>query len=414
MRSYAHRRYLAEYRSATDNEIAAENLVFGHAGKKPETAGYIPRVPLWLGRFSNRPRLTQSISTLARFAWWLTAGAPFHAITAMRLYAKMLFVDSTRKHLLMDAGTVGLALSRRALEVIAPPQIPAPAVWIVPPWVAAPASIHDRQHVSLLALVSAADLAGAVWLAMRFTLAYGRDRRRGNWVLQTYTAVPWLLTRIALSRVDADFIIAEHFDRWAVLADVTTRARRRSGQNQRKLTLVQHGNVGSLDAHDRRIRLHYRLSSVERLFVYDDASEATFRTEILVPKPAVDIEVHRFTPRISLTQLAPAGRTRILFVGHPLCVDLQIAVLNGLRSDEVITYYKPHPIAGLPAICEGRKWQIITERDIFPEVDILVAYRSTLVLEYKQHNIDAALHSLTNETAETAMVLQTLKASGKI
>lgn len=414
MTAYANRRYLAEYRLATDNEIAADTLFFGHSGTQPQAAGYIPRVPLWLGRLSQRPGLTRFISTIARLVWWLTAGAPFHVPAALRLYAKMRRVDFGHKEVLNDAGTVGLALSRRAMEVIVRPQIPAPLVWIVPPWVETPASSPDRRQVSLLALLGTADLVTAVWLALRFTLAYGRDPRRGRWILQTYTAVPWLLTRIALDRVDANFMMAEHFDRWAVLADVATRAKSRSGETPRKLTLVQHGNVGSLGAHGKRIQLRYRLSSVARIFAYDDASEAVFRTEILAAKAAANIEVHRFTPRITLTSLASKGKVRVLFVGHPLCADLQVAVLEGLRSDDVVIYYKPHPVAGLPATCENRRWKIIAEREIFPEVDILVAYRSTLVLEYRQHDVDAVLHSLTNETAESTIVLQQLRAIARL
>ncbi|MFN4211029.1 MAG: hypothetical protein ACK4G5_10705, partial [Devosia sp.] len=118
MTAYANRRYLAEYRSATDNEIAADTLFFEHAGTQPQAAGYIPRAPLWLGRFSQRPGLTRFISTIARLVWWLTAGAPFHLLAALRLYAKMRRVDFEHKEVLNDAGTVGLALSRRAMEVI--------------------------------------------------------------------------------------------------------------------------------------------------------------------------------------------------------------------------------------------------------------------------------------------------------
>lgn len=410
MTAYANRRYLAEYRLATDNEIAVDMLVFRRAGKGPETAGYLPRVPLWLGRFAHRPIMTRSISTLARVAWCLTVGVPFHAFAALRLYARMRRRGGNEKDLLKDAETVGLALSRRALEVITSPQVLVQPVWIVPPWVEVTDNTSNKMHVSLLSLLGVLDLLTAFWLAVRVTVAFACDRRRGKWILQTYTAVPWLLTRMALERVDADFIMAEHFDRWAVLADLATRAKRRSGHAHSKLTLLQHGSVGSLDAHSGRIQLRYRLASVERLFVYDNAAEAIFRTEILSSSAATKIEVHYFTPRITLTPLSSSGKARILFVGHPLCAELQVAVLDGLRDDDVITYYKPHPIAGLPSICEHRRWTIITERDFFPEADFLVAYRSTLVLEYKQHNVDAVLHSLTNETAEAAMVLQKLRA----
>ena len=168
---------------------------------------------------------------------------------------------------------------------------------------------------------------------------------------------------------------------------------------------MQHGYVGSLDAQSGRIQLHYRLAAVGSIYAYDERSEAVFRTEVLSVKAGSRVKSHRFTPRIALTRLDPAERLRIMFVGHPLCAELQLAVLEELRGLDVVTYYKPHPIAGLPAICEGKAWRIIPRRDLFPEVDLLVAYRSTLVTEYEQHGVPAALHALTNDAGSVHSVL---------
>lgn len=409
MPAYDTRRYLAEYRAATDNEIAADLFFLAQAGQQPETIGYIPRVPLWWGRFSNRPKLALRISQVFGLFWRLTAGIPFHLLSFTRLLTQRYRTKSGGGNALRDVDTIGLAFSRRSFDVIKAPEISAPPLWIIPPWVEADPSRSGKGDVPLLSLASPGDLIRALWLAVLATIALGRDRRRRTWILQTYTALPWMLSRIALSRITANLVITEHFDRWAVLADVVARARKRAGAAQTHLTLIQHGHVGNLDSESDRIRLKYRLAGVSSLYVYDDMSASVFRTDILDKNAASRVSIQQFTPRITLTKLDDTGKFRILFVGHPMCAELQVAVLDGLRNDHILPYYKPHPIAGLPEVCTGKDWRIISERDLFPEVELLVAYHSTLVTEYQHHGIDTVLHPLTNSDTEAGHIVEQVR-----
>lgn len=405
MSAYAHRRYVAEYLAATDNEIATDLLFLEHAGKQPEIVGFIPRVPLWFNRFSGNPVLTRLMSQLAASAWFLLAGFPFHLLKALQFRTRLV---QPKARTFAGVDEVGLALSRRATEVVVGPDIPAPSAWIVPPWVEVNAG---REHdIPLLALVSAGDIALALRLALAATAAMGHEKQRRNWILQTYTAVPWFLTRIALSRVDANFVMAEHFDRWAALADLTTRAWRRNGRPERKLTLVQHGYMGNMEGQTAPFRPPYRLAAVSALYVYDDASDALLRSDILTPKAAQSAIGHRFTPRISLTPMATTEVFRVLFVGHPMCADLQLAVLGHLQGLAIHAFYKPHPLAGLPASCKDKHWTIVEERALFPVVDLVVSYRSTLVTEYEHHGVKAIVHRLTNETGESRNIANTISA----
>lgn len=401
MSAYDTRRYLAEYRAATDNEIAVDLFFLAQAGQQPETIGCIPRVPLWWGRFSNRPKLALRISQIVGLFWRLTAGMPFHLLSFTRLLAQRYQTKSGGSDALQDFEAVGLAFSRRSLDVSKASEISAPPLWIIPPWVEAEPSPSDRRDIPLLSLVSPSDLTRALWLSILATVAIGHDRRRRKWILQTYTALPWMLSRIALSRIKANLVITEHFDRWAVLADVVTRARKRVGAAQTRLTLIQHGHVGNLDSESDRIRLKYRLAGVSSLYVYDDMSAAVFRTEILDRNAASRVSIQQFTPRITLTKLDDTSRFKILFVGHPMCADLQIRILDGLQNEEIFSYYKPHPASGLPQVCLGKEWHIITERDLFPEVDLLIAYHSTLVTEYQQYGIATILHELSEQNANS-------------
>lgn len=406
MPAYITRRYLTEYRTATDNEIATDLLFLRHADKRPEAVGFIPRVPLWLNRFSSNPLVTLWFSGVAGFIWQILAGLPFHLLKATQLLIRLRHVEPDEKQRLQNIDEVGLAFSQRAIDVVTATEVLAPGVWIVPPWVSV--DRDSRSDISMLCFVSARDIAQAFWLAVLSTLVFGRDAKRRPWILQTYTAVPWFLTRIALSRVDVDFVMANHFDRWAVLADMTIRAWRRLGRKERRLTLIQHGYVGDMDGQKGRILPPYKLAAVSRLYVYDDASDALFRTEILSPGAVSHLVSHRFTPRIVLTPVAATDALKVLFVGHPLCADLQVAVLAGLKKEAIMAFYKPHPTAGLPNICRDRRWEIISDRSIFPDVDIVVSYRSTLVTEYEQHNIKSIIHRLTNNIEECDDILESI------
>lgn len=396
---YSRLRRQAEYRLATENEIAVDNLVFGHAQRKPEDVGYIPRPALWLTRFSKHGDVTRIVSTVLRLLWQLTCGAPFHALSTARfLFQKYRTSDTVT---VLDSELVGLALSGRALDVICEPQVRPPSSWIIPPWIQAGQAPPNQQYVPLLALVSYREILGAFAAAVGATASIGAHSDLRKWILQTYTAVPWMLTRAVLTRVDANYIIAAHFDRWAVLADLATRTSKRRKQAHRALRLVQHGYIGGLGQDGtRRSKLRYKLATVQDLYAYNDESAAIFAEDIFTPRCSKNLRVHLFRPNITLTEMPLTSEPKVLFVGHPLCAELQVDVFRELSKVGIIAYYKPHPVAGTASICERQNWNIVKDRQVFPRVDVLVSYRSTLVTEYEVIGIPAVIHPLTQEASD--------------
>lgn len=402
MLDYATRRYILEYRAATDNEIASDLLFLQRADKEPEKVGFIPRVPLWLGRFPENTVFTRLVAFFAT-VWRLTVGLPCHLLRGGQLLWLRRRLGQNKSSVFQNVDEVGLALSSRAVEVVKAPEVSAPEVWIVPPWVNVRGG--ERQDVSLLHLIGYRDIGLAVKLAVIATWAMGRDARRRRWILQTYTAVPWFLGRIALSRLDADFVMAEHFDRWAVLVDMTVRAGRRNGRPGRKLTLVQHGYIGAIGEGTEHFVPPCKLSAVTTIYVYDDAADRMFRSVVLSSHAANGVMTHLFRPLITLTLIANDESPRVLFVGHPLCAELQLSVLDRLQGRAINFFYKPHPLAGLPASCRNRSWKIIDDNTLFPVVDLVVSYRSTLVSEYENVGIPSVIHDLTNRTNECSDVV---------
>lgn len=398
--AFARKRLLVQYRQATRNEIAIDEQAARYAGTSPATIGHIPRPGLWMGKAGLDSRVSRPLSAILATAWRLTRGLPLHVLKAATLAMHARHVGGFTEPTVRDR--VGLALSRRAMEVISVSAVPdAPVVWIVPPWVDAEGLGKDRTLVDATALLTPSDFLDALGLALAATSAMAKDLRQSRWILQSYTAVPWFCLRIALSRVEGRLFMAEHFDRWAVLADqraVEARRQARGGPAKPKTTLalMQHGEVASLSGDEEECAvLPYRLDAVSELLVYDGAAEHIFRTRILTARCASGVVVRYFQPSIALFETPDDGAVRILFVGHPICAQLHVAIHGALAGHSPIqAYYKPHPAAGSADISREQSWNMLNNQSGFPRVDMLVAYPSTLVREYAMHGIGAFVHPL--------------------
>ena len=152
------------------------------------------------------------------------------------------------------------------------------------------------------------------------------------------------------------------------------------------------------EAHIREplLNLPTRLRQVDELHAYNSNEAATFQANVFARgKISRALDVHFFKPAIDLTGEAISDRPRLLFVGHSLCECFQIEVFQKLKTwKNFEVYYKPHPKAAMSASIAAVEWTIIKEANIFPRVDLLVSYPSTLVIEYEGVGIPASVHPL--------------------
>lgn len=408
--------YVAEYIRATRNEIAIDLEALDYAQRRPDRVGYIPRPAVWLGRMKGGSSTTRHLSLVLAFIWRWTFGIPFYLLQALLLVPELFRTRSSRSNaaqMLSVEHVVGIAFSSRAYEVVRAPSIEdAPSLWLLPPWVPIHEVRPDSRIVPLMALISAAQLFNAVRLSIIATRRFSRLVEDRNWLLQFYTAIQWFVTRQALARWPAHLVIAEHFDRWAVLADVAARAnaRRSDDHGRRGLTVVQHGSVHHLDAReDRDLGLNYRLAAVSRLYVYDDASLEMFAKEVLTKSCSAKMEHLYLRPQIEMTGDTTSPTPRILFVGHPLCSRTQIEIFRAIKPLNWQIFYKPHPLAGISDECRREDWVIIDEPSLFPHVEMLVAYASTLVVEYESAGVPAKIHPMTYSASSVDEIVEQLR-----
>ena len=391
-------RLLADYLAATRNEVAIDEMFLALSKTNATEVGHFPRVPHWIGLATRRPCLTRTVSRIARVVW-LAGGS---ALFFIREYLKFSGMHrSIGISVLPETDGAILYLSTRVCGIVTPAQFPAfPRTWLTLPWVPLRGLPEGAKELPLLSILNKRDFLSTLADALTVTQRMQRNRRLSSWVLQTYTAFRWFLVRRAMARLPGTLVTTDHFDRWAVLVDRTVRECRRAPGCRARLIVVQHGAMGALnqEAHLRKslLNLPTRLRQVDELHAYNSNEAAAFRADVFARGEILRaLDIHFFKPAIELTGEAISDRPRLLFVGHPLCECFHLEVFRKLKIwKNFEVYYKPHPKASMSASIAAVEWIIIKEANIFPRVDLLVSYPSTLVIEYEGVGVPASVHSL--------------------
>lgn len=402
---------IAEYLLATQNEIAIDQSMYALCGLSPKDFGFAPR-PSKLVAYARYRVLLHMLMVLLRTAWrWGGARLLFRA------QCKRL-----RAQLPRQAGAVGggfdafaLGFSARAAQLITAQLIGDRFCWVTLPWV--PVQLGDQPAMAITDLLDQADLEKALGYAIAASRKLNTSAKTARWGLQSYTAFRWFCVRLALEKLHAKtLLIAEHYDRWAILADrVMWAARARDARTALGIVLVQHGALEALGDSGadppRRlpVELACRLRSVETLYAFDQGSVAIIRDAVLSPlcRLAPDA-VRLYSPVIHLRQMQTNHPLRLLFVGHPVCETLHVHIIEAL-GEGISSYYKPHPANPSSARVNSATWTVIHDKTIFPEVDLLISYPSTLVKEYEGVNIPAIIHPLNMPPADAGDLIESIK-----
>ena len=408
-------RCIEDYLDATNNEIEVDRSVFLLGGVSPEKSGYFPRPARWVVMGKRFPILLKLMAVAARIIWLFGGAAIYFFVQVIGALARVsVFVAP------VSEGCV-LAFSTRAGDIVHLDHInEIPRQWITLPWVPLNRSRENNRYIDVFSLVTRRELLQAWVDALRATFAMARRRKTSKWILQSYTAWRWFVVRAAVDKLPGPLLMVEHYDRWAVLTDSSVWSKKfiamKSGSLQRReLILMQHGCVGSLGgttaARSSEFRLHRRLRAVTRLHVYGPAEERAFKESILSEACVRrGIEVTYFTPRIELQNLVSEELPRVLFVGHPICENLHLTMLESLQKEyECFVFYKPHPTTPVSERMRNPSWKVIQESDQFPVVDLVISYPSTLVAEYSAHNIPAAVHPIDLNGANSGPILDEIR-----
>lgn len=398
-------RRIADYVAATENEIAIDRHFLGLMGMTPSGTGYLPRVPKWAHIGQRFPGLTRA-AWAALWLWWVLGGALLHGLRHfLPCWLGARGAEGQAGWPGLPGGAV-FALSSRTGDIITARQFPAfPLTWYTVPWVPLRATPPGAQRVDLIALLSRAEMRRAFADALCATVFLMRRRRTRKWLLQSYTALRWFLVRAAVDKYPRQIVFAEHFDRWAVLADSAARAFKRGlndAHGAGELVLVQHGLLPPPSLH-----LYRRLRQVTQLYAYGQDAEQSFRSMLLSPNCVRSgLVVDTFTPAIELLGPRHSATIRILFVGYPVCEQFHRNIYQGLKDRMSFqAFYKPHPLVAMSEAMRDVGWEVVEQATRFPAVELLVSYESTLTIEYQGAGIPAVIHPMNIDSSCTAEVL---------
>lgn len=387
---------MSSYLDAIRNEVFIDETALTLARCDVERYGHIPRPSKWISRCRNHPKLTKTISAIVKCAWKLGLAHIFFAVQCART---LLALRASRRSTIAPAPETTeyrLVMSARAAEIFAKIEEPDDTcIWVTFPWVEVniPAGV---RRLDLLESLTRSDVWYALTSAWAAIAVVSRHAQLKPWVLQTYTAYQWFLSYLFVRRLQGRKVMAEHFDRWAVLADRAAGADILADAGNCGLILLQHGVVSSLSKEMDLTAMPCKLRNVTHLVAYDDASVEIFRRAIFSSHTAGAVVATIRPPTISLTAIARKSIS-ILFVGHPLCEIFHKWLYENMQHVDISVFYKPHPLAGFDPAMKTVGWDFVTEKAEFPSVDFIVSYPSTLVAEYEQSGIPSFTHPLNIE-----------------
>ncbi len=382
--------FVEEYLRTVENEVSIDEGIFKLQGQAAINYFFFPRPAKWLKR--NNGVLRHIFGAV--FVFWNIGGAYlFFTIEALRLFIMSVGADKadTREYL---GKKVGLAFSARALTVI-PQALKAQLdVWIYFPWV-------TQGGISILSFAKKQDFVSAFKLSIQAFKDIKKNKATMNWILHTYTAYRWFLSRIILFRIHAEsYYTAEHFDRWASLAGFV------ASEQQKPLAIIQHGILTGLNEKNEKqfpFNIQNKIEGITSLYVYDVESKNIFLEKIINEK--MNPVVYFFKPTIELTKI-DENENAVLFVGNTLCEDFHISVYKKLKQrNEVVAYYKPHPTVGPGTQVKNLDWIIISDKEFFPEVKVIISYPSTLVEEYANAGVPSVVHQLNATELEVTELI---------
>lgn len=196
-----------------------------------------------------------------------------------------------------------------------------------------------------------------------------------RYVFRTFNSFEYFVTYYVLKNIpqETTLCFCNQMDRYAILFDHAP---------QKNKILFQHGI--EMPTADWPVKLEH----IDTVYVLSmEASVQLFKAAFKV-KPT---NVLLLKPTIELTEMENKNDFKVLIVGFPGCLmyDKELAIVKAFAKEGTTVYLKPHPgkedmTTYLNLEKEYPRCKIILEK-LFPNVDVVCSYRSTLAVEYQAH-----------------------------
>lgn len=228
-------------------------------------------------------------------------------------------------------------------------------------------SILDGLHIS------------DIWRAYRYSLRMSTfmDKRYGkeDMFFRSYSSFEFFLSCFFLSQLDKSkkVVYVETYSRWAHLC----------GHLPQQVIFVQHGIIG------KELSFLIKIGSPNEAYFLNE-KEAGYCCEYLFyKKPVIKfLDGLKFT---SNEKLLDNGNINVLVVCHYIYFEIEKKVASAVIAlGGYNVYMKPHPLDPREQYVEfcKEKGAIIMDKQDYPKVDVVIAYNSTLAVEYADAGVD--------------------------
>lgn len=226
-----------------------------------------------------------------------------------------------------------------------------------------------------------------IWRAYRYSLRLSTfmDKRYGkdDMFFRSYSSFEFFLASFFLSQLDKSkkVVYVETYSRWAHL----------SGHLPQKVTFVQHGIIG------KELNFLIKIGSPNEAYFLNE-KEAGYCCEYLFyKKPVIKfLDGLKFT---SNEKLLDNGNINVLVVCHYIYFDIEKKIASAVIAlGGYNVYMKPHPLDPRDQYIKLCKeiGAIIMDKQDYPNVDVVIAYNSTLAVEYADAGVDVIRHDETD------------------
>lgn len=207
------------------------------------------------------------------------------------------------------------------------------------------------------------------------------------------SAFHWFLLFNSLNSIDpsVEVVICNQKDRWAILLDML---------NTKKKTIVQHGTnilkylpnnkIKSYYVYDENTELYYmnmpyKLKNISHLYAFNEL-EAKY---ILLGEQKAHPNIEYIGYRLQLSDMECPGKSILIIGEYTNYSDIETRLIEYFDNTNFKLFLKSHPLVA-PIVYEDLlsryNFTLLTGK-MYPRVDIVFSYNSTLALEYESFNI---------------------------
>lgn len=266
--------------------------------------------------------------------------------------------------------------------------------WLIRPFTAKMMNdLGEKKVITIYNVLNYCDVIKAFVYSI-YAIIYVSSHNPQHYLRQPYKSFEFYLTYFTILKFskETELVFPNHIDRWAVLVEHCP---------QKRKVLVQHG------IESKKADWPIKMSTVTTVYAFNKELGDDLKKALLTNEP----EFNYMNATIELTDDVEDNNYKVLIVCHPAAMrEIEEYLISHLQRPDITVYAKTHPTTKDVAFYEYLKtkyqFHLITGR-IYPKVNTLVSYRSTIVYEYEYYGIPTIMYYDKNlddiiETIKTA------------